>query len=121
MELSKLLQRIARGSLANVRFRDMRRLVEAFGFQLLRTQGSHRIFGRPGIRSWSTFKTSAATPYQVRQSLRLVERYGLKLEERSEGLPHQGLLERRGRRLHCRHPGPGWLLGLRLHARRGGG
>ncbi len=84
MDPSKLLQRIARGSLANVRFSDMRRLVEAFGFQLLRTQGSHHIFGRPGIEELVNLQDVGgdAKPYQVRQFLRLVERYGLKLEER---------------------------------------
>jgi len=43
----KLLARIRRGSLANVRFEDMRRLVEAFGFRLERVHGSHhRLVGR---------------------------------------------------------------------------
>ena len=40
----KLLARIRRGSLVNVRFEDMRRLVEAFGFRLQRVHGSHHIF-----------------------------------------------------------------------------
>ncbi len=43
VEPRDLLERLNEGSLQNVRFRDLRRLVEEFGFELKRTSGSHRI------------------------------------------------------------------------------
>jgi len=43
----RLLQPLVRGSVTNVGFADMRRLVEAFGFELRRVSGSHHIFAHP--------------------------------------------------------------------------
>jgi hypothetical protein len=84
VEPRRLLARIARGSVTNVEFRDFCRLVEAFGFELLRTAGSHRLYGRQGIPELVNLQDVAgqAKPYQIRQFLRLVERYGLRLEDR---------------------------------------
>ena len=83
MDPAKLLKRLARGDLANVSFRDMRALVEAFGFQSVRVSGSHHIFGRPDVPELINLQAvqGQAKPYQVRQFLKLVERYGLSLEE----------------------------------------
>jgi predicted RNA binding protein YcfA (HicA-like mRNA interferase family) len=80
---AKLLKRLARGDLANVSFRDMRALVEAFGFQSVRVSGSHHIFARPDVPELINLQAvrGQAKPYQVRQFLKLVERYGLSLEE----------------------------------------
>ena len=47
MRPRRLLVRLMRGSMANVSFSDMRRLVEAFGFSLARINGSHHIFTHP--------------------------------------------------------------------------
>ena len=44
-----LLSRVVHGDLANVSFIDMRRLVEAYGFELSRTSGSHHIFSHPEV------------------------------------------------------------------------
>ncbi|MGO9622293.1 MAG: type II toxin-antitoxin system HicA family toxin [Desulfobaccales bacterium] len=49
MNRKKLLRRLAQGNLQNVIFADFVNLVEVFGFKLLRTSGSHHIFGHPGI------------------------------------------------------------------------
>jgi virulence-associated protein VapD len=49
MKPRKLLRKLAAGAFQNVAFPDLRHLVEAFGFELLRTQGSHHIFAHPGI------------------------------------------------------------------------
>ena len=78
----RLLARLARGSLANVAFADMTRLVEGFGFELLRTSGSHHIFGHPDIPDFLNLQEvgGQAKPYQIRQFLRLVERYAMTLE-----------------------------------------
>jgi predicted RNA binding protein YcfA (HicA-like mRNA interferase family) len=46
----RLLARVARGDLGNVSFSDVRRLVEAFGFELRRTSGSHHVFVHPDVR-----------------------------------------------------------------------
>jgi len=78
----RLLARIARGDVANVSFSDMQRLVQAFGFELRRTTGSHHVFVHPELRELVNLQEvrGQAKPYQVRQFLRLVERYGLRME-----------------------------------------
>jgi predicted RNA binding protein YcfA (HicA-like mRNA interferase family) len=79
----RLLARIARGDLANVSFSDMQRLVEAFGFELRRTSGSHHVFVHPEVRELINLQNvrGQAKPYQIRQFLRLVERYALTMED----------------------------------------
>ena len=83
MNPRKTLELILRGS-RNVRFADFVRLVEAFGFRLSRVSGSHHIFSRPGVIEAINLQDyhGTAKPYQIRQFLKLVEQYGLKLEER---------------------------------------
>jgi predicted RNA binding protein YcfA (HicA-like mRNA interferase family) len=58
-------------------------LVEAFGFRLSRTSGSHHIFIHPNVKELVNLQNvkGQAKPYQVRQFLKLVERYNLELEE----------------------------------------
>jgi HicA toxin of bacterial toxin-antitoxin, len=75
----RLLARIARGDLANVAFSDMQRLVEAFGFELRRTSGSHHVYVHPDVRELLNLQNTRgqAKPYQIRQFLQLVERYAL--------------------------------------------
>ncbi len=81
----RLLERIQRGNLRNVRFTDAQRLTEALGFELRRTSGSHHIFVHPGLGASLNLQNvgGEAKPYQLRQFVRLVERYGLKLEDRA--------------------------------------
>ena len=83
MNPRRLLARVARGDLANVSFSDMHRLVEAFGFELRRTSGSHHVFVHPDVRELLNLQEvrGQAKPYQIRQFLRLVERYALNLED----------------------------------------
>jgi hypothetical protein len=78
----RLLTRVAHGDLANVSFSDMLRLVEAFGFELRRTSGSHHVFAHRDVRELLNLQEvrGQAKPYQIRQFLRLVERYALSLE-----------------------------------------
>jgi len=66
----------------NVRFAELRLIVEAFGFELLRTSGSHHIFSRRGIVEQINLQNvrGKAKPYQVRQFLKLVEKYNLQIE-----------------------------------------
>ena len=82
MKKRKLLQR-ALNSPKNFRFDDLVTLVEAFGFRLSRTGGSHHVFVHPGISEMLNLQEvkGKAKPYQIGQFLRLVERYNLNLEE----------------------------------------
>jgi hypothetical protein len=61
----------------------MQRLVEAFGFELQRTSGSHHVFVHPDVRELLNLQEvrGQAKPYQIRQFLRLVERYALSLAD----------------------------------------
>ena len=78
----KILQKILAGS-KNIRFSDMIRLVEGFGFRLSRSEGSHYIFVHPDIPELVNLQEvkGKAKPYQIRQFLKLVERHSLKLED----------------------------------------
>jgi len=81
MNHRKLLQQVLAGS-KNVRFNDMIGLIEAFGFELSRVNGSHHIFKHPDVRELVNLQNAngQAKPYQVRQFLKLVEKYNLELE-----------------------------------------
>ena len=83
MQRKKLLEKLSRGALHNVTFTDMRHLIEGFGFQLVRVNGSHHIFQHPAITELVNLQEihGEAKPYQIRQWLRLVERYNLHLED----------------------------------------
>jgi predicted RNA binding protein YcfA (HicA-like mRNA interferase family) len=78
----KILQRILAGS-KSVRFYDMMKLVEGFGFRLSRTEGSHHIFVHSDIPEPLNLQEvkGQVKPYQMRQFLKLVERYSLELKE----------------------------------------
>ena len=82
MNLRKRIARII-ASPANVRFGEMVGIVEAFGFRLLRVSGGHHIFGRTGIPDQINLQNvnGKAKPYQVRQFLKLIERYNLPVDD----------------------------------------
>ena len=68
----------------NVAFRDVQRLLRALGFELVRIRGSHHAFHHSGIRETLVLqptKPGDARPYQLRQLMRLVEQYALRLED----------------------------------------
>jgi predicted RNA binding protein YcfA (HicA-like mRNA interferase family) len=79
----RLLRRLSQGSLNNVRFSDLVDLAEGLGFRLARTKGSHHIFAHLSIPEMVNLQNAngEAKPYQIRQLLRLVERYNLMLED----------------------------------------
>ncbi|MEX0834226.1 MAG: type II toxin-antitoxin system HicA family toxin [Actinomycetota bacterium] len=85
MNPEKLLRRLAGGSVKNVSFDNMQRLAEALGFELKRVSGSHHIFAHPEVHELVNLQEvdGQTKPYQVRQFIRLVERYSLTLEERA--------------------------------------
>lgn len=80
MKKRKLLAQAVSGS-KNIRFSDMVSLIEAFGFHLSRVSGSHHIFVHPQVPELVNLQEvgGKAKPYQIRQFLRLVERYNLEL------------------------------------------
>ncbi len=82
MNNRKRLQKIIAAP-QNVRFGEMVTLVRAFGFRLLRTSSSHHIFGRDGIPEQINLQevNGKAKSYQIRQFLKLVERYNLTLDD----------------------------------------
>jgi predicted RNA binding protein YcfA (HicA-like mRNA interferase family) len=73
----------ARRSPANVRFRDLRRLVEAIGYRLRRQKGSHHVFThavRPELPIVNLQNDGAtAKVYQVRQVVRLIDEHKLEV------------------------------------------
>ncbi len=82
MNKRKLLQKLL-ASHNNARFDEVRALVEAFGFRLVRVSGSHHIFSHPTIPELMNLQEASgkAKPYQLRQFFRLVERNNLRLDE----------------------------------------
>lgn len=82
MRKQKLLWKIRRGT-RNVDFKDMVSLVEAYGFRLSRVKGSHHIFAHQDIPELINIQEASgkAKPYQVRQFLAVIDRYGLELEQ----------------------------------------
>jgi predicted RNA binding protein YcfA (HicA-like mRNA interferase family) len=82
MKRRKLLQKILSGS-KNVRFADMVSLVQGFGFRLSRMEGSHHIFVHPNIPELINLQEvkGEAKLYQVRELIKLVEKYNLHLED----------------------------------------
>jgi hypothetical protein len=65
-----------------VRFERLCRIAEAFGFRLRGGKGSHRVYVRDGVDEILNFQDveGKAKPYQVRQLIKIIEKYGL-LEE----------------------------------------
>lgn len=82
MNKHKLLRKALSGS-KNIRFADMLKLAEAFGFRLSRTQGSHHIMVHPQVPRPLNLQEvgGQAKPYQVRQFLKAVEQYNLLMED----------------------------------------
>ncbi len=66
----------------DVRFNDLGRAAEFFGFRFRGGKGSHRIYVRQGVKELLNFQNvrGKAKPYQVKQFLKTVEQYSL-LEE----------------------------------------
>ena len=78
----KLLEKILSGS-KNIQFDELVTLVEAVGFTLSRSNGSHHIFSHADLPEIVNLqnKKGKAVPYQVRQFLKLIEEYALTLED----------------------------------------
>ena len=83
MKRKALFQRILQGNLQNISFGDLVNLVEGFGFEEDRIRGSHHIFFHQSVPDPLNIQNvrGKAKPYQIRQLIRLVERYNLALED----------------------------------------
>ncbi len=75
----KLLLRLMAGNLKNVRFRDFQKLLEEIGFNLSRVSGSHHLYSHHDVMELVNIQNvgQEAKPYQIRQVLYLIEKYGL--------------------------------------------
>jgi len=84
MKRRRLLKRISEGQLKNIAFGDIISIVEGFGFRLDRVSGSHHIFIHEAIPELVNLQEvrGEAKPYQIRQFMRLIERYNLRLEDK---------------------------------------
>ncbi len=82
-ERQKILQKVLNNP-KNVRFLEVKSIVEAFGFKLSRISGSHHIFTHSNLSEIVNLQNvnGRAKSYQVKQFLRLVERYNLELKEK---------------------------------------
>ena len=67
----------------NVKFNEFTILVESFGFNLSRTEGSHHIYRNENVSEIINLQNvgGEAKPYQIKQFLSLIEKYDLKLED----------------------------------------
>jgi len=63
----------------NVRFERLCKIAEAFGFRFRGGKGSHRVYVREGVKEILNFQdvSGKAKPYQVRQFIKIAEKYGL--------------------------------------------
>lgn len=82
MNKKKFLLKLLSGS-KNIRFQDMLTLVKGFGFKVARIKGSHYICIHPDVDKPVNLQevNGQVKPYQIRQFLKLVERYDLKVED----------------------------------------
>ena len=68
-----------KGRVTNMRFEELCQAAESFGFKFKGGKGSHRIFVREGVKELLNFQDvrGKAKPYQVRQFIKLIEKYNL--------------------------------------------
>ena len=86
MSARKIWRSIRAGS-RNVSFEDLRKVAQAFGFVHVRTSGSHHIFNHPGLPGMLNLQPDRgkAKPYQMRQLVKLVEKYRLSFADNDAG------------------------------------
>ena len=83
MRTQRLLDRIRRGEVRNIRFSDLVSLLEELGFRLDRVRGSHRVYVHPALGRPLPLQPmrGEAKPWQVRQVRRILEDYNLPKED----------------------------------------
>jgi len=83
MDKRKLLKRLLSGS-KNIRFSEATVVAEAFAFKLDRISGSHHIYIHQDVPELLNLQNvkGKAKPYQVKQLLKIIERYNLHMEDK---------------------------------------
>ena len=78
---SKILES-ARANPKGLSFSELQRLTEAAGFGPPRIKGDHHIYTKPGVVEIINLQplNGKAKPYQVRQVLDLIDKYGIEIE-----------------------------------------
>ena len=67
-KVDKLLEK-ARNNPQGLRFSDLCRLTKAFGFEWVHGEGSHRVYGRAGVRKcWFSSHARMVKPKRTRYS-----------------------------------------------------
>lgn len=81
-QIEKLYANLIANPRTPIAFRDFEKLLRAFGFEHVRTRGSHAIWTHPKLyRPFPIQKMGKdAKLYQVREFLELVEEHGLYME-----------------------------------------
>jgi len=81
-KLEKLFIRV-KSNPNNVRFDEICKLAEVFGFKYRGGKGSHNVYTRKGIPEILNFQNvkGMVKPYQVRQFLQIIEEYNLIMKE----------------------------------------
>lgn len=80
---AKLYALLLQSTNRSVDFRDFVAMIEAFGFEIIRTKGSHRSYAHPTCDALLVVqpKGKDAKRYQVREFLGIVEENGLTLDD----------------------------------------
>jgi len=81
MNKKRLLEELKKNP-KNVRFERLCNIAETFGFRFRGGKGNHRIYTRDRVYELLNFQNvhGNAKPYQVRQFIKIIEKYGI-LEE----------------------------------------
>jgi hypothetical protein len=81
-KIEKLFERV-RNNPQNVRFDEMCKLAEVYGFKYKGGKGSHKAYSKKGIVDILNFQNvhGRAKPYQVKQFLKIVEDNDLTMKE----------------------------------------
>ena len=67
----------------DVRFDEICKIAQVFGFRYKGGKGSHKVYSRKGIPEILNFQNvrGKAKPYQVKQFLKIIEDYNLTIKE----------------------------------------
>ena len=78
----KLLERLKKNP-KNVRFTDLCKAAKLFGFKYKGSKGSHVVYAHDDIKEILNFQNvkGKAKPYQVKQFLKIIEKYNLLEDE----------------------------------------
>ena len=89
MNSKKILIKILKNQ-KNIKFNEFMTLIQAFGFYLDRINGSHHIMKHNTIIEILNLQNvnGEVKPYQIKQFLKVIEKYNLTLGESNERLPY---------------------------------